>query len=79
MLTGEIRDLAEAASRAIGMNYAGVDIIQDAEGNYMVLEVNSVPAWRGLQSVTEKDISQLLAEDLLNICCTTESKSQAVC
>ena len=58
VLTGEIRELAEAASRAIGMNYAGVDIIRDANGNYLVLEVNSVPAWRGLQSVSEKNISQ---------------------
>jgi tetrahydromethanopterin:alpha-L-glutamate ligase len=75
ILTDEIRELAEAASRAIGMNYAGVDIIRDAQGNYLVLEVNSVPAWRGLQSVSEKDISQLLADDLITLCDKTEPKS----
>lgn len=68
VLTAEIRELAEAACRSIGMNYAGVDIIRDREGRYLVLEVNSVPAWRGLQSVVEKDISQLLADDLLRLC-----------
>lgn len=78
VLTGEIRELAEAASRAIGMNYAGVDIIRDTQGNFLVLEVNSVPAWRGLQSVTEKDISQLLADDLMTLCNKAEVKSQNI-
>ncbi len=64
VLTPEIRKLAEDASRAIGMSYAGVDVIRDENGNYSVLEVNSVPAWRGLQSVIDKDISQLLADDI---------------
>jgi glutathione synthase/RimK-type ligase-like ATP-grasp enzyme len=30
-----------------------------------VLEVNSMPAWKGLQSVTEQNIAQLLVDDLL--------------
>jgi tetrahydromethanopterin:alpha-L-glutamate ligase len=72
ILGTEIRELAEAASRAIGMNYAGVDIIRDREGNYLVLEVNSVPAWRGLQSVIDKDIPQLLADDLVSLCHASE-------
>jgi len=65
VLTPEIRELAEAACRCTGAAYAGVDIIRDPEGDYLVLEVNSVPAWRGLQSVVEKDITQILADDLL--------------
>ena len=76
VLTAEIRELAEAASRAIDMNYAGVDIIRDTEGNYLVLEVNSVPAWRGLQSVIEKDIPQMLADDLLSLCHSSDQKPQ---
>lgn len=78
LLTTEIRELAEAASRAVGMNYAGVDIIRDAEGNYLVLEVNSVPAWRGLQSVIEKDIPQMLADDLMSLCHASDQKPQVV-
>jgi glutathione synthase/RimK-type ligase-like ATP-grasp enzyme len=30
-----------------------------------VLEVNSIPAWKGLQSVTELDMAQLLVDDFL--------------
>lgn len=65
VLTPGIRKLAEAATRCIGMAYAGVDIMRDAQGQYMVLEVNSVPAWRGLQSVVNMDIAQLLADDVV--------------
>ena len=65
VLTPALRELAEAASRATGIRYGGVDIIRDAEGNYLVLEVNSVPAWRGLQSVCPVDIADLMAKDLM--------------
>ena len=66
VLIPALRELAEAASRATGIRYGGVDIIRDAEGNYLVLEVNSVPAWRGLQSVCPVDIADLLAKDLMD-------------
>ena len=65
VLTPALRELAEAASRATGIRYGGVDIIRDAQGNYLVLEVNSVPAWRGLQSVCPVDIADLMAKDLM--------------
>jgi len=64
VLTPELRQLAEAASRATGILYGGVDIIRDRQGNYLVLEVNSVPAWRGLQSVCSVNIAGLLIEDI---------------
>ncbi len=58
--------LAEAATRALDMDYAGVDLMRDRDGRLTVLEVNSIPAWRGLQSVVEGDIAQMLADDLLD-------------
>lgn len=65
VLTPALRRLAEAASKATGIRYGGVDIIRDTRGEYLVLEVNSVPAWRGLQSVCSIDIADLLARDVL--------------
>ena len=65
-LGDELRQLAQAASKATGICYGGVDIIRDRAGNHLVLEVNSVPAWRGLQSVCSTDIADLLARDLLS-------------
>ena len=61
----EMRRLALAAVDAIGADYAGVDLIRGADGRLMVLEINSNPAWKGLQSVTHVDIASNLAEDFL--------------
>ena len=66
VLTPALRRLAEAASKATGIRYGGVDIIRNTLGDYLVLEVNSVPAWRGLQSVCSIDIADLLVKDLLD-------------
>jgi len=63
--TGGIAELALAAARAVGAGYAGVDIIADAQGQLQVLEVNSMPAWKSLQQVSDGDIAAALAEDFL--------------
>ena len=39
-----------AAAAAVGADHAGVDLIVDRDGGLQVLEVNSMPAWQGLQS-----------------------------
>ncbi|PWC35376.1 RimK family alpha-L-glutamate ligase [Azospirillum sp. TSO22-1] len=61
----ELETLAVAAAAAVGAEYAGVDVIRDADGRAFVLEVNSMPAWRGLQAVTEIDIAAALVEHVL--------------
>lgn len=60
-------ELALKATAALNVDYAGIDIIQDQSGEYYVLEVNSIPAWRGLQSVTKASVAQLLVEDFLSL------------
>lgn len=60
-----IAELAVRSVKALAMDYAGVDIIQDSEGQHTIIEVNSIPAWKGLQSVFHNDIATLLAEDLV--------------
>jgi glutathione synthase/RimK-type ligase-like ATP-grasp enzyme len=42
-----------------------VDVIKDKNGKLFVLEVNSIPAWRGLQSVSDVNIAQILVDDFL--------------
>ncbi|MGU3538340.1 ATP-grasp domain-containing protein [Methylobacterium sp. A54F] len=59
-------ELAEAAAAAVGVDYTGVDLVEDGEGGFMVLEVNSMPAWSGLQRVAEADIAGAVARGFLN-------------
>jgi RimK family alpha-L-glutamate ligase len=61
----EMQRLALAAVEAVDADYAGVDLIRGPDGRLMVLEINSNPAWKGLQSVTGVDIARQLATDFL--------------
>ncbi|MCB1520760.1 MAG: RimK family alpha-L-glutamate ligase [Hyphomicrobiaceae bacterium] len=72
----ELDRLAHAATAAIGADYAGVDLIRDHDGQLMVLEINSNPAWKGLQGVTDVDIAARLAEDFLD-CLTVVQAARA--
>jgi len=63
--TREMRELAAAALAAVDADYAGVDLIRGPDGRLMVIEVNSNPSWRGLQSVTDVDVAEAIVEDFL--------------
>lgn len=61
----ELCDLALRAAATVGADYAGVDLLRDQNGQAFVLEVNSMPAWRGLQRVTNAPIAASIAAALL--------------
>lgn len=61
----EMRNLALRAAAAVGADFAGVDIVYGADGRPTVLEVNSMPAWSGLQKVVPANIAAMLAGDLV--------------
>lgn len=58
-------NLAAAAAGAVGLDYSGVDLVEDGEGGFSVLEVNAMPAWSGLQTVCEADIAALVVRGFL--------------
>ncbi|HEY6630415.1 MAG TPA: RimK family alpha-L-glutamate ligase [Rhizobiaceae bacterium] len=62
-----LAELAVAAADAVGADFAGVDIVPAADGRLLVLEVNSMPAWSGLQSVVAVDIADAIAGALLKV------------
>ncbi|SAK69678.1 Ribosomal protein S6 modification protein [Caballeronia fortuita] len=65
-ITPALAEIAVRATQALGLDYAGVDLIPAEGGRPVVLEVNGVAAWRGLQSVTPLDIAALLVDDFLD-------------
>ena len=71
--------LAIDAARAVEMDYAGVDIIRDQQNRLQVLEVNSIPAWKGLQAVCRVDIAQAMVDDLVDRRMRSDSSIEAVC
>ncbi|MCC2611965.1 RimK family alpha-L-glutamate ligase [Neorhizobium sp. Rsf11] len=66
-LRQKLEELALAATSAIGTDFAGIDIVQGCEGNLLVLEVNSMPAWTGLQSVVPVRISDCIARAMVEL------------
>jgi tetrahydromethanopterin:alpha-L-glutamate ligase len=61
----DLANLAVEATAAVGADFAGVDIMRATDGQLTVLEVNSMPAWSGLQSVVSIDIADAIAAALL--------------
>jgi len=62
---GQLADFAVRAAAAVGAAYAGVDLMADASGRLTVLEVNSMPAWRGLYDATGRNMADPLAACLV--------------
>ena len=58
-------DMAVRAAACVGAAYAGVDVLVDRDARPVVLEVNSMPGWKGLQSVAAVSIADRIAEALL--------------
>jgi tetrahydromethanopterin:alpha-L-glutamate ligase len=58
--------LAVAATEAVGAAIAGVDVLVTADGAPTVLEVNSMPAWGGLQKVSRRNIARAIASALID-------------
>jgi len=58
-ITPEERKLAITASKVLGLNIAGVDIIRSKNGP-LLLEVNSSPGLEGIETATGKDIAGMV-------------------
>jgi RimK family alpha-L-glutamate ligase len=61
-LPAEWNEMALRAARAVGAEYAGVDLLPAQDGTVYVLEVNGIPGWRGLQEATSFDVAGALID-----------------
>ena len=64
-LPAELKSLAVKAAKVIGCRVTGVDIVEGPEGP-KVIELNSQPGWRGLQSVTTISIADEIISYILS-------------
>ena len=64
-LSEELESLAVKAAKVIGCKVTGVDIVEGPEGP-LVIELNSQPGWRGLQSVTKTSIADEIITYILS-------------
>ena len=64
-LTERVREMALHAVKVLGADYAGVDILPLEDGEYMVIEVNGIPGWRGLLEATGFDAADRLVDFVL--------------
>jgi RimK family alpha-L-glutamate ligase len=64
-LSSEIKELALKAARLIDLDYAGVDLMRGEDGRTYVVEINSIPGWRGLQKTTTQSIAARIVHHVL--------------
>lgn len=60
-ITDEERSMAIRASRIIGLNVAGVDIVRSNRGP-LIMEVNASPGLEGIEKATKKDVAGSIIE-----------------
>ena len=61
----EERDLALRACRAVGADYAGVDMVRALDGRILVIEVNGIPGWAALERATGSDPAAAIVHHVL--------------
>ena len=61
-VTSDVRDVCLQAARRLEADYCGVDLLRSEAGELFVLEVNSMPAWQGLQEVTPFDVADRIVK-----------------
>jgi RimK family alpha-L-glutamate ligase len=64
-LSLEMESLAIKATRLIQLDYAGVDLMAAEDGRIYVIEINSIPGWRGLQKTTSCKIADCIIDYVL--------------
>jgi ribosomal protein S6--L-glutamate ligase len=61
-LPSDMEDMARRAAAAVGASFAGVDLLPASDGRVLVLEVNAVPGWRGIESVVGETVGFAVAD-----------------
>ncbi len=63
-LTHELEELSVKAAEVVGCHYAGVDLVEGKD-RVMILEVNAMPTWEGLEAATQTPIAEILIDYII--------------
>ncbi len=63
-LSDKDKEIAEKVAKVCGLDYGGVDIMKDEEGNSFVLEVNRQCQFRGFEQATGVNVAEKIVEFL---------------
>ncbi|WP_338603663.1 RimK family alpha-L-glutamate ligase [Sulfolobus tengchongensis] len=63
----ELEEISLKSVKVLGLDYAGIDIIEDVEegGGYKIIEVNAAPLWNGFESATNINPAKYIVEHLI--------------
>jgi len=64
-LTKEVQDMAIKSARCVACKIAGIDVLESQKGP-VVIDVNSQPGWKGLQSITKTSIAGKIVDFILS-------------
>jgi len=64
-ITNELEQMALEAARVLECKIAGVDLLETDEGP-VIIELNSQPGWRGLQTVTNSNIAEEIVKYVIS-------------
>jgi len=56
-LSPAMEQIALAATKAVGLDISGVDVVQKSDGSFLVVDVNYSPGFKGLERCTGADIA----------------------
>lgn len=51
-------------AKTLGLAYGGIDLVETPDGDFVFLEINSLPAWLWLEDVTKLPITSTIADRL---------------
>ena len=62
----KFKNISEKVSKIFKLSYAGLDFKIHRNKIYMI-EINSIPSWKALQTVEQKNITEILVNDFLKV------------
>jgi len=66
-LSPNVDAMARRAAFAVGAPLSGVDLVEAIDGRALVIEVNAVPGWQGIEGVLGPAVGEAIAEHVAGL------------